>query len=204
MAVHSGGSFDMQDLEKIRELSNIENSEYIDYAQIESSTSSTGISNLIKSANTTKIPLIFFSTYNSAKRIEDGRISSGIKNRIKIIMNDEAQYLVQERFHDILHTLASNRCYFFTATIINTPSDEGRGMNNKESYGDVIYSMTPREAIDRGKMVRPRMHFVITKDGIEYNKDDYQSSLGHIIEESLLQHQYALKGSNPKILVSVK
>jgi hypothetical protein len=88
--------------------------------------------------------------------------------------------------------------------MITTPSSEGRGMNNVKSYGEVLYSMTPREAIDRGKMVRPRLHFITTKSDIHYNSDDFQTSLGHIIEESLHQHAYALRGINPKILISVK
>ena len=65
--------------------------------------------------------------------------------------------------------------------------------------------MTPREAIDKGKMVRPRMHFVIPPTGSTYNKEDFQSSLGKIISEALAQHDYAIgQFSNPKMLVSVK
>jgi len=120
-------------------------------------------------------------------------------------MNDEAQYLVQEQFHDIIRILNSERCYFFTATTIHTPSDKGRGMNNKDSYGDTIYLMTPRQAIDLGKMVRPRLHCVIPPSGSSYTKEDFQSSLGKIISEALAQHDYAIgQFSNPKMLVSVK
>lgn len=202
MAVHSGGSVDIKDLEDIRVQCNADNGYGIKYSQIESGTSTETIEKAIEDSKKSKLPLVLFSTYNSAERIELARPTG---KKISIIMNDEAQYLVQERFHDILHTLKSRRCYFFTATMITTPSNEGRGMNNADSYGKVIYQMSPREAIERGKMVRPRMHFVITKDtSIKYNTDDFQASLGHIIEECLFQHAYALRGINPKILVSVK
>lgn len=200
MCVHSGGQADIEDLEKIRLESNLDGNS-IPFSEIESGTSTTLIKEMMEKAKRQNLPLIFFSTYNSAERIEGPRAEIG--DKIEIIMNDEAHYLVQERFHDILHILKSDRCYFFTATTVHTPSDTGRGMNNKESYGEIIYKMTPREAIDRGKMVRPRMHFVLSKGA--YNKDDFQTSLGLIIAESFAQHRYAIGNfTKPKILVSVK
>ena len=109
---------------------------------------------------------------------------------------------MQEQFHDILHILKSDRCYFFTATTISTPSDIGRGMNNVESYGQILYQMMPREAIDMGKMVRPRLHFVTT-DGV-YNRDDYERSLNKIIKDTFEQHEKILTKTLPKVLVSAK
>jgi superfamily II DNA or RNA helicase len=201
MSVHSGGQNDMEDLEKIRIDANYNEGTNIQFAQIENGTSPVLIREFVEKAKSGNIPAVFFSTYNSADRINDAVPSE----KINIVMNDEAQYLVQEQFHDIIHILNSNRCYFFTATTIHTPSDKGRGMNNKDSYGDVIYLMTPREAIDKGKMVRPRMHFVIPPSGSSYTKDDFQNSLGKIISEALAQHDYAIgQFSNPKMLVSVK
>lgn len=201
MSVHSGGSVDLQDLEAIRVDANYNEGTNIQFAEIHSGTSPILIRECLEMAKTGDIPLIIFSTYNSAERINDAVPSE----KINIVMNDEAQYLVQEQFHDIIHILNFNRCYFFTATTIHTPSDTGRGMNNKESYGDVIYLMTPRQAIDMGKMVRPRLHFVIPPDGSNYTKEDFQNSLGKIISEALAQHDYAIgQFSVPKMLVSVK
>jgi superfamily II DNA or RNA helicase len=201
MSVHSGGSNDIEDLEKIRIDANYNEGTNIQFAQIENGTSPVTIREFVAKAKTGNIPSIFFSTYNSADRINDA-ISD---ESINIVMNDESQYLVQEQFHDIIHILNSNRCYFFTATTIHTPSPLGRGMNNKESYGDVIYIMAPRDAIDRGKMVRPRMHFVIPPSGSTYTKEDFQNSLGKIISESFAQHNYAIGQFNKaKMLVSVK
>jgi superfamily II DNA or RNA helicase len=201
MSVHSGGSNDTEDLEKIRIDTNYNEGTNIQFAQIENGTSPVVIRNFVDKTKEGDVPLIFFSTYNSAERINDAIPSE----KISIVMNDESQYLVQEQFHDIIHTLNFNRCYFFTATTIHTPSDKGRGMNNKDSYGEIIYLMTPREAIDMGKMVRPRMHFVIPSNGSSYTKDDFDTSLGVIISEAFAQHNYAIGFENsPKMLVSVK
>jgi hypothetical protein len=75
-------------------------------------------------------------------------------------------------------------------------------MNNVDSYGEVLYKMIPREAIDMGKMVRPRLHF-ITTDGV-YNRDDYDKSLNKIIKDTFEQHEKILTKTLPKILVSAK
>jgi len=201
MSVHSGGQNDLEDLEKIRIDANYNEGTNIQFAQIENGTSPILIREFVEIAKIQNLPLVIFSTYNSAGRINDAVPDE----KISIVVNDEAQYLVQEQFHDIIHTLNFERCYFFTATTINTPSDKGRGMNNVESYGEVIYLMTPRQAIDMGKMVRPRMHFVIPPSGSNYNKDDFQTSLGKIISEAFAQHNYAIgQFSKPKLLVSVK
>jgi superfamily II DNA or RNA helicase len=201
MSVHSGGPNDLEDLEKIRIDANYNEGTNIQFAQIENGTSPRLISEFVETAKLQNLPCIFFSTYNSAERINDA-VST---EKISIVVNDEAQYLVQEQFHDIIHILNFDRCYFFTATTIHTPSDKGRGMNNKDSYGDVIYLMTPRQAIDMGKMVRPRMHFVIPTSGSSYNKDDFQASLGKIISDAFAQHNYAIGQFNKaKLLVSVK
>lgn len=201
MSVHSGGSVDLQDLEAIRTDANYNEGTNIQFAEIENGTSPVLIREFIDKAKTGDIPAVIFSTYNSAERINDAIPDV----KINIVMNDESQYLVQEQFHDIIHILNSNRCYFFTATTIHTPSPLGRGMNNKESYGDIIFLMTPREAIDMGKMVRPRMHFVIPPVGTTYTKDDFESSLGKIISEAFAQHNYAIgQFSKAKMLVSVK
>jgi superfamily II DNA or RNA helicase len=201
MSVHSGGQVDLQDLEAIRIDANYNEGTNIQFSQIENGTSPILINEFVDKAKQQDLPVVIFSTYNSAERINDAIPTE----KINLVMNDEAQYLVQEQFHDIIHILNFNRCYFFTATTIHTPSDKGRGMNNKDSYGDIIFLMTPREAIDMGKMVRPRLHFVIPPTGSTYTKDDFQNSLGKIISEALAQHDYAIgQFSVPKMLVSVK
>jgi hypothetical protein len=87
-----------------------------------------------------------------------------------------------------------------------TPSDSGRGMNNEEAYGKVLYTLTPREAIDRGKMVRPRLHIIKT-DGV-YSSEDYDRSLNLVISNSFLQHKEYFEehhsNMKPKMLVGTR
>ena len=196
MFVHSGGMTDEKELELVRK-----NSE-VPFSQIGSSINSIEIRNMMEKAKQQNLPLVFFSTYNSADKIEVAR--KGLKQPISMVLNDEAHYLVQEQFHDILTTLPAPRCYFFTATMIQTPSDKGRGMNNEELYGKVLYKMLPIEAIALGKMVRPRLH-IVTTEGV-YNTDDYNRSLNLIIKDTFEQHEEVLikTGQCPKILISTK
>jgi superfamily II DNA or RNA helicase len=196
MFVHSGGATDEKELEIVRKNTDIP------FSEIGASISIKNIRSMMDKAKEQNLPLIFFSTYNSADKIEIAR--QGIQQPISMVLNDEAHYLVQEQFHDILTTLPSPRCYFFTATMIHTPSDKGRGMNNEELYGKVLYSMLPIDAIALGKMVRPRLH-IVTTDGV-YNTDDYNRSLNKIIADTFRQHEEVLIKTNqtPKILISTK
>ena len=200
---HSGTPVDERDLEDMRIQSNLDGNN-IPFSEIDSSTSSTRLTDTIDKCITTNVPLIVFSTYNSAERIEEARLHTN--TNVSIILNDEAHYLVQERFNPILDRLPSDRTYFFTATTRHTSSDEGRGMNNVNSYGDVIYRLLPREAIERGKMVRPRIHTIKT-EGVR-TSEDYDNSFNLVIFNSYKQHKEHLnnnhKDISPKILVSTR
>jgi predicted helicase len=201
--LHSGTSVDERDLEDMRIQSNLDGNN-IPFSEIDGSTSSTRMTDTIEKCIATNVPLIVFSTYNSAERIEDARQHTN--TNISIILNDEAHYLVQERFNPILYKIPSDRTYFFTATTRHTASDEGRGMNNVESYGEVIYTLLPREAIERGKMVRPRIHTIKT-EGVR-TSEDYDNSLNLVILNSFKQHKEHLNNNHtsltPKILISTR
>jgi len=201
MCVHSGGATDIQELEEIRKNANENLEDNIPYSDIANGTSSQIIKDMIKKSENLKLPLIFFSTYNSADRIESALMN---ERKLEIVVNDEAQYLTQGRFFNLLKILKPNRLYFFTATEVHSESDEGRGMNNEKFYGKNLYTMTPMDAIVRGKMVRPRMHFVHLKNkNLEYNKDEFDNSIPKLIEECFYQHQYVSRGIRPKMLISV-
>ena len=201
--VHSGTAIDERDLEDMRIEANLDGAD-IPFSEIGSSTSSIKLSETIEKAIQTNVPLIIFSTYNSADRIEDA--NKHCHTEVSIVLNDEAHYLVQERFHDIINTLTSDKRYFFTATTRVSKSDIGRGMNNIESYGDILYSLKPRVAIDMGKMVRPRIHTIKT-DGVA-SSEDYDKSLNIVILNSFKQHKEYLNENHPlistKILVSTR
>jgi predicted helicase len=84
MSVHSGGSNDMEDLEKIRIDANHNEGTNIQFAQINNGTSPITIRDFVEKAKTGDIPAIFFSTYNSADRINDAIPEV----KINIVMND--------------------------------------------------------------------------------------------------------------------
>jgi len=193
MCVHSGNDFDVEDFEKIRQDSGVP------FNQIKSSTSYLEISEEIKNAKKLDIPLILFSTYHSSTRIEDAR--KGIVKSIKLILNDEAHYLVTNQFHENIETIKTDKQFFFTATTRVTASDEGQGMNNIDKYGTILHEMTPREAIEKGKMVRPRLHFV--KSDATITRENLDKNIGKLINESFLEHQHALNGLAPKMMITV-
>ena len=193
MAVHSGG-MDQTDLDKFRAQTDIQ------YSQIESSTSPLIVREFIEKSREDNLPLVFFSTYNSAIRIEQAKEDL---EPIDIILNDEAHYLVQERFNLDFNQIRTKRKYFFTATTRETQSDEGFGMNNVAFYGERIYQMTPREAIERGKIVRPRVHIISERNGGTFEKEDFNRSLSRIVVNAFEQHESLLNPvQTPKILIA--
>jgi superfamily II DNA or RNA helicase len=204
MFVHSGGATDISEMEDLRILANEENESgnKIKFAEIVSSTSSSEIENMMLKAKRQGLPLLIFSTYHSCPRIELARMKADVS--IRMIINDEAHYLTQEEFHKIISTVESEKRYFFTATARYTPSDEGRGMNNTEKYGNIVYEMNPREAIERGKMVRPRLHTFFSPN--IHSFQDFQESVPKIIYEAFNHHECVIEGleSQAKILVSTK
>lgn len=193
MAVHSG-RMEQNDLDKYRS----QHSEF-DFSQIESTTSPIAVSKMITKAKEANQPLIFFSTYNSAIRIEQGRQLEPIN----IILNDEAHYLVQERFNTDFNEMETERKYFFTATTKETPSDEGLGMNNVDFYGEKIYTMTPAEAIQKGKIVRPRVHIVSTGENQIMSQEELDKNLGKLVINSFTEHTKLLKNNlKAKLLIA--
>ena len=153
LCVHSGGkSEDSEDMEILRLENNIE------YSEISSTTSVNEIEVCISKAKKENKPLIIFTTYNSAERILGGLGS----NKINTVYCDEAHYLVRENFHNFLKKVDTENIFFFTATEKHSESDEGYGMNNESIYGEILYYMSPRQAIDDGLILRPRMQIVRT------------------------------------------
>jgi superfamily II DNA or RNA helicase len=192
--VHSGSPLDIKDLEELRIQSDIP------FSQIGSTTSSIELTKVMEETRELGIPLIIFSTYHSADRIETSR--RVINQPISVVFNDEAHYLVQDRFYDIIDTINTERQYFFTATMrVNEESPEGRGMNNVSSYGEVIHLLLPRDAIEMGKMVRPRLHFVKT-DGVKTD-DDFDRSLNKVIHNSFNSQVEYFKEHHPNIVPKI-
>jgi superfamily II DNA or RNA helicase len=193
--VHSGSALDISDLEELRTQSDIP------FSQIGSTTSSIELTKVMEETRELGIPLVIFSTYHSADRIEQSR--RFINQPISVVFNDESHYLVQDRFHDIIDRINTERQYFFTATMrVNEQSPQGRGMNNVSSYGEVIYELLPRDAIEMGKMVRPRIHSVGT-DGVKTD-EDFDRSLNKVIHNSFITQVDYFKTNHPNIVPKIK
>lgn len=195
LCVHSGGvSEDTTDMEILRFQNNIE------YSESSSTTSSDEIKSFIRKVKKENKPLIVFTTYNSAQRIIDGLGS----NKIDTVYCDEAHYLVRENFNTFLRKVKCENIFFFTATEKHSDSDDGLGMNNEQMFGNILYFMSPRQAIDWGLMLRPRMQIVttITKD---YKfSEDLDKSFSNVVFQSFRQHEFAIGGENAKLLVVVR
>ena len=191
--VHSGSPLDISEMEQLRILTDIP------FSQIGSTTSSIELTKVMEGTRRLNIPLIIFSTYHSADRIELARRI--INQPIDMVLNDEAHYLVQDRFYDIIDMIQTKRKYFFTATMRVNTSEEGRGMNNFSTYGNVIYRLLPREAIEMGKMVRPRIHLVTT-NGVRTD-EDFDKSLNKVIHNSFKTQAEYFKTNHPNIVPKI-
>ena len=111
-------------------------------------------------------------------------------------LNDESQYLVSSEFAHILHQPTEFE-FSFTAT---KKLAEHIGMNNEKIFGPILSEMNPREAIDLGLIVRPRLIYMKSKTPIK--KEDIDASIEHIIENDYitLKEQVGGNGKGVKLL----
>lgn len=174
------------------EYSSLEEELNIPYRETPSTTSHQGIIDEYKKAQREKVPMIISGTYHSADRI----VGSGIP--VEILFCDEAHYLVQEQFSWIVSDpFPANRSYFFTATLRETPSNEGLGMNNSTLFGEVLYQKLPIDLINAGEMVRPRMHIVDMSHDPEGEEGD-----GLAVAEAFIEHQSNINVGAKLLVVS--
>lgn len=101
------------------------------------------------------IPVIIVSTYHSAGQIQKSTTEIGMW------INDEAHYLVSSGFFGEIPNYTSKKMFFFTATPKLTDDEEnGKGMQNVELFGNQLFFKSPKEMVDKGEMVKPRIHLV--------------------------------------------
>jgi superfamily II DNA or RNA helicase len=189
--VHSGGKTDINEFEEAR------NGD-IDFQDIQVTTNSFTLREEIAKSQKRDLPIVIFGTYHSADRASTamGNIPFGT------VICDEAHYLVSDQFEDLILVdgLKTNRIIFFTATMQNTSSNSGKGMNNQNRFGRVLLQRTPREMIEAGYMVRPRMHVIRFDQDLD--KEELIKSAGRVVEEAFNQHEYISKRTG-KIFVTV-
>ena len=96
--------------------------------------------------------LVLFCTYASCEKLLGFKFST--------LIADESQYCVSEGYFETVSNINADKKYFFTATEKHTPSDSGRGLNNTEVFGEVLYQVSPKQLIDEGYIVAPRLHIM--------------------------------------------
>lgn len=193
LIVHSGKTEDKSDFKW---------SENLPYREVKSTTSSKDIKDEYERAQRENVPLIIFGTYDSSERIVMSKIP------VYMLLCDEAHYLVTEEFNWIRYEnytdgrkqFNAERKYYFTATLKETPSDLGLGMNNSNEFGQILYSKSPLDMVVAGEILRPRMHFVDVSD---YNAENEIDSDVNSIIESFTEHRIHCK-IGAKLLIVTK
>lgn len=94
--------------------------------------------------------LVVFSTYASCHKLVGWNFTT--------LIADESQYCTAENYFDSIRNITAARKLFFTATERHALSAAGRGLNNVDVFGEVIYQVAPQTLIDGGYIVAPRLH----------------------------------------------
>ena len=187
LVVHSGERVDVDDLLKLKRNNNIM------WTEIPVTTNEKDIKQNIY--NTQKLselmgkpqPLIVIQTYHSSDRTFNALKDLKIVSRMKL--NDECHHLVTSEFSYILHQPTEFE-FGFTGTRVLAPVI---GMNNEDIWGPVLDFMNPREAIDKGLIVRPRLLYM--KSRIPITKEDFDDSLEYVIEGDFLALKEEIGGN---------
>lgn len=127
--------------------------------------------------------VIVFSTYHSYHKLTDVSFD--------VMIADESQFLVQEKYFNVYDTIDARRKLCFTATEKWTDSDSGFGLNNESMFGPRVYEVKAAELIEQGIIVKPKIHVletssVETKSKIfdlcrriaKYHADKFEKTLG--------------------------
>ena len=136
--------------------------------------------------------VIIFTTYHSLHRVQDSGIA------VDTIYFDEAHNSCQNNFFGPTDYFSkkADRCFYFTATRKTSVTMRKHGMNEVETYGQVIARVSAPELVENGFILPPKVKV------IEMDKIDKKSLTPHLEGNNVLASidQINLK----KILVCVK
>ena len=121
---------------------------------------------------------LIFTTYHSLHRIQE----SGIN--VDTVYFDEAHNSVQRHFFpatEFFAGLDNVRCYFFTATPKYNKSIYNPSMDDEEIYGKELERITPRELINSGYILPPKM-LVKELDMTESGRTPVWKESAHLLE----------------------
>lgn len=157
------------------------------------------VANMIEDARKMRIPFIIYTTYHSNEKAWN--IVSSLDEEITLDINDEGHFLTQACFNENFDLYEPKRQYSFTATLRVTDSDEGRGMNNVERFGEIAYSMPIKEAIDKNLILPIKPHYIRTER--QTDRLSELKAIGEFVVESFnhLEENTLLA---PKMLVATQ
>jgi superfamily II DNA or RNA helicase len=160
------------------------------------------VSDFVNKAKSNNRHVIIVATYHSFDKLS-------IIPEIDICTYDEAHITLGEDFTSNISIVQPliKKNFFFTAT--RKVIGNFDGMNNTEKYGEVLYSVSPRNMIEAGEIVPPRLHSIrISEDAEDGNYDNNRMLIKTIIE-GFEQHKEMIKhhSANPdkigaKLLIS--
>lgn len=167
----------------------------------ESSTSTTELRKAAERASLQGRPLVIVSTYHSAQRLKDAfeETENYPGKEISVLIADEGHNAVAVGFTHV-HDIPAAKRFYFTATLKNTDGGEdGLGMQNPVKFGPILDSLSPYVAVQRGLIVRPRIHFVEIDNVNDENEVDADAKA---IEAAFVAHAKAVGGIGAKLLVA--
>lgn len=142
--------------------------------------------------------MIIVSTYHSFDRLRD------IDKLIDIVTYDEAHTTTSEDFTQNINKINKNirKQYFFTAT--RKVIGETGGQNNEVFYGQQLYDMSPREAVDNNEIVQPRIHFIKSSKQVDISSLNNIGMMVKTVTEGFIEHEKQLNVTlGSKVLVTV-
>ena len=140
----------------------------------------------VETAKLNKRHVICVSTYHSFDKLK-------LLKAIALCTYDEAHTLIGNDFFEnieLVKPIIENN-FFFTAT--RKVQGLENGMNNFSFFGNVIYSKSPREMIDRSEIVPPKLHIIQTVEVGDYNNE---SMMVYTVIQGYLQHEILVKQSS--------
>jgi len=163
-----------------------------------SSTSTEDIKSFVEKSKEQGRNVICVSTYHSFHKLKDVKVDLATFDEAHVLVNSSDNFLSN------IAEVNITRKFFFTATrkVIN----EEFGMNDERIFGPVLYEVSPREMIDKGEIVAPKLHIIRPLGEGDWNND---SMLVKSITDGFTQHTAFVKKYSydpsligPKLLVT--
>lgn len=132
--------------------------------------------------------LLTVSTYHSFSKLE-------LIPEIAICTYDEAHITLQENFTESIALIKPKikKEFFFTATRKVVGDD--LGMNNSDFFGEVLYEKPPKEMVEKGEIVPPKIHSIRLANVSSEDVGKYENSsmMRRVVTEGFLNHRATIK-----------